>query len=271
LPLIELLFDGRFNPAYSDRGIEPSNPTVITIEGLPNYGTQAGAIVGWSTRFWPATRFKIEAFDVYKGANRWVSVVDFSSVDYVGYSYAGWLPGGCYTKLRFTFYSSRAADAAGRFGISELFFLHPEATRPYEGLLNAIPNLYGVGGNVGIGTANPSHKLSVNGAMRAKEVIVDTTWSDYVFADGYRLPPLAEVEAYIKAENHLPGIPSAQEVADQGVSVGEMQAKLLAKVEELTLHLIAQQKQIKELQKLRAENQVLREQLGRPLTKQSTQ
>jgi hypothetical protein len=95
-------------------------------------------------------------------------------------------------------------------------------------------------GNVGIGTSNPSpsHKLSVNGSLRAKEVIVDTGWADYVFADDYRLAPLAEVEAHIKEKKHLPGIPSAREVAEQGVSVGEMQARLLAKLEELTLHVI---------------------------------
>lgn len=99
-------------------------------------------------------------------------------------------------------------------------------------------------GNVGIGTTTPTHKLAVNGAIRAKEVIVDTGWSDYVFADDYRLAPLAEVESRIKAERHLPGIPSAAEVAEHGVSMGEMQSKLLAKIEELTLHVIAQEKRI---------------------------
>jgi hypothetical protein len=100
-------------------------------------------------------------------------------------------------------------------------------------------------GNVGIGTTNPTHKLAVNGTIKAKEVIVETTgWSDYVFADGYALAPLAEVEAHIKEHKHLPGIPSAAHVADHGVSVGEMQAKLLAKIEELTLHQIAQEKEL---------------------------
>lgn len=100
-------------------------------------------------------------------------------------------------------------------------------------------------GNVGVGTTSPSHKLAVNGAIRAKEVIVESTgWSDYVFADDYRLSPLSEVEKHIKSNGHLPGIPSASEVAQQGVSLGEMQSKLLAKIEELTLHLIAQEKEI---------------------------
>lgn len=98
------------------------------------------------------------------------------------------------------------------------------------------------GGNVGIGTTSPSHKLAVNGTVRAKEVIVDTGWSDYVFASDYQLAPLSEVEAHIYEKKHLPGIPSAAEVEANGVSLGEMQSKLLAKIEELTLHLIAQEK-----------------------------
>jgi hypothetical protein len=110
-------------------------------------------------------------------------------------------------------------------------------------------------GNVGIGTTTPSHKLSVNGTVRAKEVIVDTGWSDYVFDEGYKLKALSETEAFVKAEKHLPGIPSAKEVSDHGISVGEMQAKLLAKIEELTLHQIAQGK---ELSQLKSENRDLR-------------
>jgi hypothetical protein len=100
-----------------------------------------------------------------------------------------------------------------------------------------------LGGNVGIGTTNPTQKLSVNGTVRAKEVIVDTGWSDYVFDERYKLTALSETEAFVKAEKHLPGIPSAKEVAENGISVGEMQAKLLAKVEELTLYVIELKKE----------------------------
>jgi len=123
-----------------------------------------------------------------------------------------------------------------------------------------------IGSNVGIGTITPAYKLAVNGTIRAKEVIVDTDWSDFVFADNYRLAPLSEVESSIKADRHLPGIPSAQDVAEHGVSMGEMQAKLLAKIEELTLHAIAQGKALAaqnqefsaRLQRLEQENAQLR-------------
>ena len=104
-------------------------------------------------------------------------------------------------------------------------------------------------GKVGIGTSSPTHTLSVNGAVRAKEIIVDTSWADDVFAPDYRLASLAEVEQHIQAKGHLPAVPSAAEVAEKGISVGESQAMLLRKVEELTLHVIALNKQVQAQQK----------------------
>jgi hypothetical protein len=100
-------------------------------------------------------------------------------------------------------------------------------------------------GKVGIGTASPTHALSVSGSIRTKEVIVETTgWSDYVFAKDYKLAALCEVERQIQQSGHLPGVPSAADLDEKGVNVGSMQALLLAKIEELTLHLIAQEKRL---------------------------
>ncbi len=103
-------------------------------------------------------------------------------------------------------------------------------------------------GNVGIGTLAPTEKLSVNGKIRAKEVKVEiANWPDFVFAKSYTLPTLQEIEAHIKEKGRLPGISSAEEVKANGVDLGDMNAKLLQKIEELTLHLIEKDKQMREI------------------------
>lgn len=116
-------------------------------------------------------------------------------------------------------------------------------------------------GNVGIGTLNPQAKLAVNGGILAKSVRINTNasyWPDYVFSSDYKLMSLEELENYIIENKHLPGIISAAEVEAQGdVNLGEMNAKLLEKIEELTLYIIDMQKQIEkqriEIDKLKRE------------------
>ena len=107
---------------------------------------------------------------------------------------------------------------------------------------------------LGIGTTNftdagtgKDYRLSVNGRIRCSEVKVYSGWADHVFGPDYHLMPLADVEAFIADNGHLPGLPSAAEVAQEGVDVGATQALLLEKIEELTLHLIQLQKENAEL------------------------
>jgi hypothetical protein len=126
-------------------------------------------------------------------------------------------------------------------------------------------------GNVGIGTYTPNAKLHLNGAMLlgsnaarvaagyslsvdgkiiAEEVKVQssTSWPDYVFAKDYKLMPLEELEKSIQQNKHLPNIPAAAEVEKEGISLGEMNKKLMEKVEELTLYIIELNKKHKALE-----------------------
>lgn len=104
-------------------------------------------------------------------------------------------------------------------------------------------------GSIGIGITNPSEKLSVNGNIRAKKIIVSQSgWPDYVFDPKYKLKPLSELSAFIQQYKHLPDIPSVKEVEEKGISVGDIQILLLKKIEELTLYLIEIKEENKKLQ-----------------------
>lgn len=107
-------------------------------------------------------------------------------------------------------------------------------------------------GNIGIGTSNfadgaTTYGLSVKGKIRAEEVKVYNTWADYVFSSSYKLASLKEVENYIIKNGHLKNVPSAKEITEKGLELGEMAKIQQEKIEELTLYLIEQNKEIEEL------------------------
>ena len=107
-------------------------------------------------------------------------------------------------------------------------------------------------GNIGMSVLpskiNNAYKLSVNGTIRANELVVETGWADYVFEKGYELMPLEDVADFIAEEGHLPNVPSAEEIQECGAPVGETQRMLLAKIEELTLYILDQNRRIVELE-----------------------
>ena len=112
---------------------------------------------------------------------------------------------------------------------------------------------------IGTSSTTPAtgYILSVNGKIMSEEVRVqmDANWPDYVFDNKYKLRPLKEVEQFITAKKHLPGIPSAKQVADEGLHLGDMQKRIMEKVEELTLYVIQLNK---ENQQLKQEVETLR-------------
>lgn len=126
-------------------------------------------------------------------------------------------------------------------------------------------------GSVGIGTVSPNEKLEVNGnalfqgnieSMKVKVTQAPGNWPDYVFSSDYSLRPLNELEDFIKQNRHLPEVPSAKEVETNGLDLGDMEATLLKKIEELTLYTIEQEKRLQtsdtRFQKLEDENLILK-------------
>lgn len=103
-------------------------------------------------------------------------------------------------------------------------------------------------GSIGIGTSNPDSrfKLDVLGTIRAREIKVDLNGADFVFENNYKLMPLNELDKFIKERKHLPEIASAKEMKENGTDLGNLNSKLLQKIEELTLYTIEQNKKLKE-------------------------
>jgi hypothetical protein len=111
----------------------------------------------------------------------------------------------------------------------------------------------GTGQRIAIGSSTVANgfTLSVSGKVITEEVQIQlkTAWPDYVFLQNHKLTPLAELENYIQQHQHLPNIPSAAEVEKNGLVVGDMQKRMMEKIEELILYIIQQDKRIRELEK----------------------
>jgi hypothetical protein len=130
--------------------------------------------------------------------------------------------------------------------------------------------IFGKNGQIAIGSfinlpqafnTNNGYQLIVRKGIRTEKVRVDIAsingWSDFVFDDSYKLMPLGELEKFIKKNNHLPNIPTAEEVVKTGIDLAQMDAKLLEKIEELTLHTIEINKKNEALEKEKNEQKAL--------------
>jgi len=154
----------------------------------------------------------------------------------------GWFRGSATGSGNVVLQGSAGAAAAYWFSANQYLKIGGTGgTEPSVGAINI-----NTSGNVGIGTLTPgSFKLAVEGSLGARSIRVTLTnpWPDYVFNKQYKLRDLLSLEHYIKLYNHLPGIPNETEVKNDGVDLGQMNAKLLEKVEELTLYIIELKKE----------------------------
>jgi hypothetical protein len=129
--------------------------------------------------------------------------------------------------------SSQAVYIAGNSGKSNYVYMARGQGR------GAIGNLT---------STQTTHKLTVDGGIKAEELVLDAVGADFVFEDNYDLMTLDEVESFVAENNHLPGVAPAKDMQQNGLSMGEFQIKLLQKVEELTLYAIEQNGRIKDLE-----------------------
>jgi|SRR5690606_4512706 len=146
---------------------------------------------------------------------------------------------------RFNYYAN-----SGDEGIFQLMNKNQEAMLYFEENGNTAKlSLLKPDSYLGIGTnsfndGTDVYRLSVKGKIRAEEIKVYNTWADYVFEEDYNLEPLSDVEEFIKANRHLKNFPSASEIESEGLSLGEITRIQQEKIEELTLYLIEQNKEI---------------------------
>jgi hypothetical protein len=172
---------------------------------------------------------------------------------------------GAYTGSSYGVYGSATGTAGTRIGV---YGNASGGTTNWAGYFSG--DAY-VSSDLRIGTTTQAtgYSLSVNGKVACEEVLVEdlVNWPDYVFNDDYKLMSIEELEQSIQQNNHLPGLPSAAEIEENGLMLGDMQKRLMEKVEELTLYTIQQGKMINELlhkmENLEKENADLRESISK--------
>jgi hypothetical protein len=175
------------------------------------------------------------------------------------------------------FYGSLTSGTGNHFTIESEYGNSFSGSTPKHILLNPPGSLFFYPGNVGVNVDVPTARMQVNGNMllgsgspatgyqlsvkgkvicEEAKVQLNAAWPDYVFADSYQKKSLYEVENYINENKHLPNIPSAGEVEKEGLLLGDMQKRMMEKVEELTLYLIEMKKENDQLKKrvLKLEN-----------------
>lgn len=134
------------------------------------------------------------------------------------------------------YFGAGSSSTSTSYGV---YITSPTAGTNHYALYSNASAVSYINGAVGIGTTTlDTFKLAVCGSIHAKAQVLATGWCDFVFDKNYNLMPLEEVEKHIKTDKHLPGIPTTKQVVKNGLNVGQMQVKMMQKIEELTLYLI---------------------------------
>ena len=186
----------------------------------------------------PKAKLHIAGRVLIQGANLDYRQIEGNNLDYLqnsGQMLIGWNRSGGGGETDFI--SNQSGGVTGGFS----FYSYSNS-----GVMNQLMSMQ-ADGSIGIGTTNTNgYKVAIKGNVVATGMKVQLmdVWPDYVFDQSYKKRSLSDLEYFIKTEKHLPEIPSAEEVKDKGIDLGDMNAKLLKKIEELTLYLIEQNKQI---------------------------
>jgi hypothetical protein len=277
-------FKGGYTFSYATAGTA-WNGSLISFGGFDNnYDTQINSnyyrnLISFRTKNGDSNTWNPWVELATKGANDFIGnqiikgklgIVDNSGSQFIA-SYTGGKMFGDYTYTAISYGETTLSGSSANIGyishrsdksLSGLYFVNYGESEETSSLFIRS------GGNVGIGITTPKNKLDVNGTIHSKEVKVDMEgWPDFVFTKEYNLPTLEQVEKHIAEKGHLQNIPSEEEVLQNGINLGDMNAKLLQKIEELTLYAIEQEKnnnkQSLRIEVLEKENEVLKNVLER--------
>jgi len=227
------------------------------------FGYRTGALapfspVGFSNTFigHMAGEFYLGSYNVFLGLNSGNNVTGSRNV-FIGANVGASHIGTINDKLMIDNSSTTTPLIWGDFALDQLKF------NGKVGIGNGFGNFPTAAGTVNVSGYN----LFVNGGILTEEVrvMLKNDWADYVFEENYNLPNLEEVEMFIKENKHLPNVPSAKEVAENGLELGEIATIQQEKIEELTLYVIEQNKinkeQAQQLEKQQSEIDELKEQV----------
>lgn len=244
-------FKGRVEVEANSSGTDYTS-TVLRSSVTHNLSYDTYAVEGVSVPT-PGYGIGVQGTGGYMGVNAFSNASTYSGSAFGLYAYASGSAGTRYGVYGYAYNSG--SSAVGIYGYAA------GATSNWAGYFDG--DLY-VSSDIRIGTtvAASGYALSVNGKVACEEVLIDDSgfWPDYVFSDDYELMSIDEFEQSINENNHLPGMPSAKEIEENGGHhIGEIQKKTLEKVEELSLYLIELNNRMKALEQ---ENKELKAQIS---------